>query len=275
MSDIAAQAHAPIGPSLARRGAVLREHRRIVAAILLQDMQTRFGRGYWSYLVVITWPLAHAGVLLSVYILLNRIAPVGDEPALFALTGVLPYILSLYPGRMMAASYLMNRQLLAMPVIKPMHLMASGFIIELIIGSIVFLLLVTVLEMGGVNLWPNDVPQAVAALSATFFLALGLGAFNMVCSALFGTFYITFYVLFMAGIYIGSGVYIPAWLIPESTRRYLDYNPLFNLVEWLRSAYYASYDPDLVNKPLVLGTATVALFLGLAGERFLRNKFFT
>ena len=176
---------------------------------------------------------------------------------------------------MMAASYLMNRQLLAMPVIKPMHLMASGFIIELIIGSIVFLLLVTVLEMGGVNLWPNDVPQAVAALSATFFLALGLGAFNMVCSALFGTFYITFYVLFMAGIYIGSGVYIPAWLIPESTRRYLDYNPLFNLVEWLRSAYYASYDPDLVNKPLVLGTATVALFLGLAGERFLRNKFFT
>ena len=275
VSDIAVPAHAPIGARLARRGEVLREHRRIVAAILLQDMQTRFGRGYFSFLVAVGWPLSHAAFILGGYLLVNRLAPVGDDPAIFAVTGVLPYILCFYPGRMMPFLYLMNRQLLAMPVIRPIHMIVAGFIIEMIIGSIILLLLVAALAMTGVDVWPLDAPQAAAALAATLYLAIGLGAFNVVGTALLGPFYLTFYIVLMIGMYISSGVFIPVWMIPESTRRYLDFNPIFNLVEWLRSAYYASYDPDLVNKPLVLGVATVFLFLGLAGERFLRNKFFT
>ena len=253
----------------------LREHGRIVAAILLQDMQTRFGRGYFSYLVAIGWPLSHAAFMLGGYLLVNRLAPVGDDPAIFAVTGVLPYILCLYPGRMMPVLYLMNRQLLNMPVIKPFHVMSAGLIIEILTGSIVSILIIATLAIVGVDVLPQNVSSAAAALAATLYLAVGLGLFNVVCTAMFGTFYLTFYIVLMIGAYLVSGVYIPIWMIPEPTRSYLLYNPLLNLVEWLRSAYYASYDGDLVNKPLVLGTATVALFLGLLGERFLRNKFFT
>lgn len=56
-------------------------------------------------------------------------------------------------------------------------------------------------------------------------------------------------------------------------REYYSYNPLFQIVEWLRSAYYTSYDPYLVDKAYVIEVASISLVLGLLGERFLRGKF--
>lgn len=250
------------------------EHRRIVAAILMQDMQTRFGRGYFSYIVAIGWPLTHALFIMGGYLLVNRLAPVGDDPTIFALTGVLPYILCLYPGRMMPLIYFQNKQLLNMPVIRPIHIIASGLTIELLTGLIILVLIMVGARLAGVDVVPQDVTLAFDGLLAALYLGIGLGAFNVICSAVIGPFYIVFYIMVMIGLYISSGIYVPSWMIPEATRVYLVYNPLFNLVEWLRSAYYVSYDPDLVNKQLVLGTATLALFLGLLGERFLRNKFY-
>ena len=63
--------------------------------------------------------------------------------------------------------------------------------------------------------------------------------------------------------------------MPESVREYLTYNPLQHLVEWLRSAYYVSYDPELINKSMILWVGGISLTLGLIGERFLRGKFFS
>ncbi|MCB1536047.1 MAG: hypothetical protein KDJ44_15350 [Rhodoblastus sp.] len=254
--------------------APLSASRRIVAAILLQDMQTRFGRSYFSYVVAVAWPLSHAVFIMGAYLLVNELAPVGDDPAIFALTGALPYILCFYPGRTMPIIFLQNRQLLNMPVVRPVHIMASALTIELLTGSIVLILILGGAVIGGVDIVPHDLTTASVAVFATLFLGVGVGAFNVICTAVVGPFYLVFYIVSMIGLYITSGVYVPTWMIPESTRRFVEYNPLFNLVEWMRSAYYASYDPDLVNKPLVLGTATVALFLGLLGERFLRNKFY-
>jgi capsular polysaccharide transport system permease protein len=142
-------------------------------------------------------------------------------------------------------------------------------------GFIVLILILAVAVVGDVDIWPRNLEAACAAIFATLCLGLGLGTFNVVCTALFGPFYVIFYIVSMIGVYVSSGITMPSWLISESTRYYLSYNPLFNLVEWLRSAYYASYDPDLIDKSLVFKTAAIALLLGLLGERLLRNKFYT
>ncbi len=43
-------------------------------------------------------------------------------------------------------------------------------------------------------------------------------------------------------------VYEPSYTFSEEVREYYSYNPLFQIVEWLRSAYYTSYDPHTVDK---------------------------
>jgi capsular polysaccharide transport system permease protein len=267
--------HEPSLPPMARFYFKLADVARIIGAVLLQDMRTRFGRSSLSYLIAVLWPLSHLSFLVLAYLFTTKIAPIGDDPVVFLGTGLLPYILSFYPARMMAFAILQNRQLLNIPLLKPIHLIIGRCILEILTALVVCALFCFILYMLDVDFAPSNPSEAALAIAASIYLGVGLGFFNVVMCALFGQYFIVAYVLSFIALYIFAGIYFPTYMMPEALKSYMLYNPLLNLVEWLRSAYYASYDTGTINKGLVLGVATVSLALGLLGERFLRGKFFT
>lgn len=255
-------------------GAKLRMSARLVGVVLLQDMRTRYGgRNHLGYLVGIALPMLHMSVLTGFYYVRTLIAPVGDSAALFAATGVAPYLLCLYPARQMCGAISDNRQLLNIPLLQPLHLMMSRAILELLSAIVALLLFMGFLEILDTNLWPEDPLEAAQAIGAAIFMGVGLGFFNLVMTALLGPFYQMAFTFLIIGLYITAGVYFPVWSMPEEVRDYAFYNPILQLVEWLRAAYYTSYEPDRINHALVIGVGAAALMLGLMGERFLRGKF--
>jgi capsular polysaccharide transport system permease protein len=256
-------------------GERLAEFRRIIGAVLIHDMRSRFGHSHIGYLIAIAWPLSHIGVLTVGYLFKVTIAPVGDNPTMFVGTGVVPYILCLYPARLLAMAIPQNRQLLNIPVIQPLHLIFSRCILETLNAIIVLALFTSVVSLFDVDILPADTAEAAKAIGAAVFLGIGLGFLNVVMCALVGHFFLVFFYLLMVGLYVLSGVYLPPTAMPESVREYMTYNPLLNLVEWLRSAYYTSYDSELINKAIILWVGGISLMLGLVGERFLRGKFFS
>jgi len=249
------------------------EFRRIMGAVLIQDMRSRFGNSHIGYLIAIAWPLTHIGVITVAYLFRVTIAPVGDSPTMFVGTGIVPYILCLYPARLLAMAIPQNRQLLNIPVIKPFHLIFSRSILETLNAVIVLALFMSIVGLFDVDILPADTAEAAKAIGAAVFLGIGLGFFNVVMCALVGHFFLVFFVLLMIGLYLFSGVYLPPTAMPERVREYMTYNPLLHLVEWLRSAYYTSYDVELINKSIILWVGAVSLTLGLIGERFLRGRF--
>lgn len=251
----------------------LLKFRDLVFATLLLDMRTRFGRSYLGYLIAIAWPLSHLGALTAVYLLRTTVAPVGDSPTIFAATGLVPYILCLYPGRILATTMQQNRHLLSIPIIKPIHMIVSRCILETLNSLVVLFIFCFVIYLFDVEIIPDDVVVAGTAIAAAIYLGLGLGVFNVVMCALAGPMFIVVFVLILAALYITSGVYVPIDYFPDSMREILQYNPLLNIVEWLRAAYYGSYDIDKVNKLWVVLVASTALMLGLLGERVFRGKF--
>jgi len=258
-----------------RLQAKLYEFRRVLGAVLIQDMRTRFGNSHIGYLIAIGWPLSHLGVIILAFLLRTQIAPVGDSPTMFISTGVIPYILCLYPARMMAMAIIQNRQLLNIPVIQPFHLILSRCLLEMLNAVIVLALFMSTIYLFDVDIFPTEPTEAAKAVGAAVFLGVGLGFFNVVMCAIVGHYFLLFFIIVMIFLYIFSGVYIPVSAAPETIREYMLYNPLVHLVEWLRSACYASYETELINKPLVIGVAATSLLLGLIGERFLRGKFFS
>jgi capsular polysaccharide transport system permease protein len=236
-------------------------------------MRTRFGRGYITYLIAIAWPLAHMGFITIAYLLKTQIAPVGDSPAVFIGTGVVPYIVCLYPARIMAYAVIQNKQLLNIPVIQPFHLMVSRCILEMLNAVFALTIFALCLYTLDVEIIPDNFGEAALAVAAAIYLGVGLGFLNVLMCSLCGPYFLVLFVFVMIILYLFSGVYIPMSAMPETVREYAIYNPLLNVVEWLRSAYYASYDSDAINKLLVTGVATICLVLGLLGERFLRGKF--
>lgn len=251
------------------------EFRRIIGAVLIQDMRSRFGHSHIGYLIAIAWPLSHIGIITLTYLLRTSIAPVGDSPTMFVATGVVPYVLCLYPARLLAMAIPQNRQLLNIPVIQPFHLIISRCILETLNAVIVLALFMSVVSLFDVDILPADTAEAAKAIGAAVFLGIGLGFFNVVMYALLGQFFLIFFILLMVGLYVFSGVYMPSTMMPANIREYMAYNPLLHLVEWLRSAYYTSYDSELINKSMILWVGAISLSLGLIGERFLRGKFFS
>lgn len=251
----------------------LKEFWRIVGAVLLQDMRTRFGASYFGYLIAIAWPLAHMVLIIVAYYIRTRLAPVGDSPTMFISTGVIPYILCLYPARLMAMAIVQNRSLLNLPVVYPIHLIVSRCILEMLNAMVVLSIFLFVLYLLDFDVMPTDLSEAMRAVGAAIFLGFGLGFMNISLCLLMGGFFMLFFLLAMAGLYIFSGVYIPTSVMPETVREYIVYNPIFNIVEWMRSAYYTSYDGQAINRTLVVGVGAAGLTIGLAGERFLRGAF--
>jgi capsular polysaccharide transport system permease protein len=258
-----------------RLGECLSEFRRVMGAVMIQDMRTRFGHSLVGYLIAIAWPLSHIGVVTLAFLLKMSIAPVGDSPTVFVSTAIVPYILCLYTGRLLAMAIPQNRQLLNIPVIRPVHLILSRCILEMLNAMVVLALFIFIVSLFDVDLIPEDITEGAKAIGAAVFLGIGLGFFNAVMCMLVGHFFLVFFTVSMIGLYLLSGIYLPPSAMPEDIRQYMAYNPLLQLVEWLRSAYFASYDADLVNKPLILWVGGISLTLGLAGERFLRGKFFS
>jgi capsular polysaccharide transport system permease protein len=249
------------------------EFRRILGAVLLQDMRSRYGNSRLGYLIAIIWPLTHLCVITGLFILRTRIAPLGDSPMLFVATGCIPYILCLYPARYMAMAIPQNRQLLNIPVIKPLHLIISRSILETLNAIIVLAIFVSAIYMFDVEVFPVEPTDAAAAIGAAVFFGIGVGFFNVVMCALVGQFFLVIFLACMIFLYASSGVYLPVSAMPEHLKEYMMYNPILHLVEWLRSAYFASYDSDQINRTLIFSVGAIGFLLGLIGERFLRGKF--
>ena len=250
----------------------IKEFGRVIAVVLLQDMRTRFGSSYLSYLVAIGWPLAHITLLMGIFIFRTAVAPIGDSPSIFILTGLAPFICILYPTRFIGMAFIQNRQLLNIPAIRPMHLVISRCVLESMNSLIVLAIVFFGMTVVDIDVIPADTIEVAAAIGAAMFLGVGFGCFNIILNAIVGPFVAVGFILFVTFLYIFSGVYIPASTLPENYREYMAYNPLFHLVEWLRSAYFLSYDSDGVNKPLIFMVAGVLTLIGLAGERFIRGK---
>lgn len=253
----------------------LRAVSHLIGAVLLQDMRTRFGASYLGYLIAIAWPLTHLCIITTLYYFRTMIAPVGDSTTMFIATGAIPYILCLYPARLVSLAIPQNKQLLNIPVLKPFHLIVSRSILEILNAVVVLAIFLFGLWMFDVDIVPNDLVEASKAVGSAIFLGVGLGVFNTAMCAIVGNYFLMAFSICIIVLYIFSGVYIPVWALPETAKEYMEYNPLFHIVEWLRSAYYSSYDMELVNKTLIFGVGGVALAIGLVGERFVRGKFFT
>jgi capsular polysaccharide transport system permease protein len=244
---------------------------RVIKAIVLRDMQSRFGRTLWGSLIIVAWPLSHLVVLVSVYVFVRRVIPIGSDSAIFFGTGVLPYIFCLYPARFIMISLATNRSLLGLPAVKPSDIIIARCIVEVVSAFWVTCIFILGLFIFGVDALPHHVNDAILAVLATLYLAVAMGWTAAVMFALIRG-WLAVQIGFFILMYMGSGVFFIPTNLPAKFRDILWYNPLLHSVEWLRSAYYEGYGYGMLSKSYLVAYATIVLFIGIVLERATRGR---
>jgi capsular polysaccharide transport system permease protein len=246
---------------------------RVLHALMLRDIHTRFGSAF-GFLLVIAWPLTHIVALVAINVLAGRVAPYGDNAALWFATGIVPFMCFSYMSRFTMMGIALNKPLLSFPAITITDILFARALVELLNASLVIIIVAIIFYFLGIDFAPANTQQAAYAILASILLGLGFGVINGIVAAMI-PFWITVYNLSMIVMWIGSGVLFVPDALPAQLRDALALQPWLQIVEWMRSAYFEGYGVEILNKSYVLAWGGATLFLGLAFERVFRGRMLT
>lgn len=250
---------------------MLKAQGRVLGALILRDLKTRFFGNELGFLLAIGWPLSHILILLAINTMMGRAAPYGESEALWFATGVIPFMAFSYMSRWIMMGIAVNSPLLSFPTVKVTDIMFARAIVEVLSAGSVVLIMFAVFWFFEIDFMPRDVVQAALALMANMLLGLGMGVLNAPIAAAL-PFWIIGYSLLTIFFWISAGVFFVPDALPEPARTYLSYLPTLQGVEWMRSAYYQGYGAGILDRAYLVSFGVVSLFIGLGIERLVRGK---
>jgi capsular polysaccharide transport system permease protein len=247
-----------------------KRQRRVLFALMLRNIRTRFFGNGLGYLLGIAWPLTHILLLVGMFMLSGRAAPFGDSTVLFVGTGVVPFMTFSYLARLMMLSVLKARPLLSFPEVRVLDVLIATALLEMLAASCVTIVLVFIAWFAGIDVIPRDIVQAACAFGTAILLGLGLGLLNSVI-ALAMPAWIAGYALVNIFLWLSAGVFFVPDALPAFLREALWYHPVLQVIEWTRSAYYEGYGGLVLNRGYAIGFGLVTVCLGLFLERMMRG----
>jgi capsular polysaccharide transport system permease protein len=271
VSDLARDAGLPGATGeLARTLRGFRLQWRVIHALLLREMQTRFGRNQLGFLWLFLEPLMLAGAIATIKWALDVHRYAGIPVFVFALVGYLPYftfraIVSRAPGTLHAnMTLLYHAQIKLIDVVLARHMLELGAIIT-----------VMSLIVGGVALWadmpPNSIPVLLLGLVLLFLYAHGLGLLAAAAAAASEVAERLVHPLVYLSLPL-SGALFPLHSLPPSLREILLWNPQVSMHEMVREGFFGNLLPSYFDVPYTAFCVTVVNLLGLAALRAVRPR---
>jgi capsular polysaccharide transport system permease protein len=234
---------------------------RVLFALVVREMSTKFGRSYGGYVWAIAEPLGGIVLLNIAFSLTVRKPPLGTNFALFYATGIVPFFLFTGVSAAVGAAISTNRGLLHYPVVSPLDAVFGKFILNFLT-----MLVVGILLAGGIILFYRlpvtlDPVAALTGFTLTGLLGLGVGTLNCVLFGVFPTWRNVWSVL-TKPLFVVSGTFFIYESAPYAFQQIMWYNPLVHAVAEVRAGFYGSYDPYYVSVLYVLAVAGGTFLVG-------------
>lgn len=245
---------------------------RIIHALMLRDMRTRFGHMKLGYVWALLEPLSHLLTLGTVFAAMNHAPPpIGTSLFLYYVTGLLPYLMFSHVSNEVMGSVQANRSVLQLPLVRRPDVLAARAALqlatELMVGIVVFSVAALLGEQGV----PHDPLTSAAAIAGLWLFAVGVGSVNLVVNDMFPS-WDTFYAALVRMLYFASGIYYSPISMPGSVRDVLAWNPILQGIELFRTGFFRGYEPHWVAPGYFATCVTGVLLIGLCLERALRSR---
>src|SRR5690606_30187526 len=226
-------------PRLKARGGLQVMHASI-RALLLRELQTRFGQYRLGYLWVFLEPLLTIGVMVVLFgTVMQRTLP-GMDYAVFLINGIIPFFMFRTGVTLAISATESNRGLFSYRPVKPIDALLARNVLEFLLKFTAYIAFTAAFVWFGYNISFEQIPQLLGYWSLLFI-------FMMACSLIFvviGDFskeLNKFLSVFFLILYFLSGILYSIHIIPAEYREYLLYNSLIHIFELMRHAVAPSY----------------------------------
>ena len=245
---------------------------RVVHALMLREVKSRFGRQKLGYLWAVLEPAAFVTIFAIMFAFGDALRVSGMPVVPFMITGFTPFLLFRSTMSQTIGAIETNRILLTFPQVTPTDLVFARALLEIATLTTVFIIILAGAYMLGFHFEverPLEVMAAVGCLAAT---GLGLGACFAAITPFFRSTQMVVGMIAGRPLFFISGLFFTAEMMPSGVREILLLNPILHMIEWLRSAFFKEFESQYMNIEYAVGTALVTLCFGLLLLRGLRKK---
>lgn len=244
---------------------------RVIHALMIRELTTRFGRENIGFLWIMVEPLLFAGLVAIMWRFMKGPEEHGISIVAFVITGYIPITLFRHGVARSVSVFVANSSLLYHRQIKIFDFVLVRFLIEVLGGMMAYVFIATILIAFGEFPVPDNIGLLIAGwfLYAlfSFSICVVVAPLSEMSEVMEKFIPVTTYIMIPF-----SGLFTMAsWLTP-SMREYLLWSPFVNAMELMRegvwgnkvTAYYNIWNPIICS--------VVFLVLGLAMCRSIRKN---
>lgn len=234
-----------------------------VKALFLREIKTRFGKYRLGYLWAILEPTAHLLILLAIFgYIMHRNMPDISFPV-FLLNGLIPYFLFSNISIRSIGAIEASLGLFNYRPVKPIDTIIARVILELLIYSGVYIILMAVVGLLGEEFSIANILVLIATWMLLIIFSFGMGLIFMVVGNAFPETE-KFLPIIIKPLYFISCVMFPLHAIPKDYWPYLLWNPIVHVIELSRESVVSGYISDGASLSYLMFCALASLFLGMA-----------
>lgn len=214
----------------------------VVSALLLREVQSRFGRSRVGFIWALLEPIAHVvvPVVLFGYVFDRQVA--GLEYPVFLLYGLLPFVLFKNVCFQTMDGVNANRGLLSYRQVHLIDVFIARAISNVVIEVMLFIIVFTGLALLDYDVLPEWPIEVAGVVAVAVLLGLGFGMLFAALCSLVPDARSVIRIMF-APLYLMSGVMYPVSRFPNEIVEWLSYNPLLHLIEFSRVSAMVNYKP--------------------------------
>lgn len=235
---------------------------RTIAALMLREMSTTYGRSMLGYLWAVLEPVAGIMLMTFIFSFAFRAPPIGTNFPLFYASGILPFMAYMDIGQKISVSLRFSKSLMFYPGVTFIDAIVARFLINaltfVMVAVIVYGLIFLFFRLNAII----DLPAILLAFAMAFALGLGIGTLNCFLLSSYPLWERAWAVI-TRPLFIVSCIFYIFDSIPEPYRGWLCWNPLVHIVGQARKGFYATYDGAYVSPLYVLTISAVTFAAGL------------
>lgn len=214
-------------------------NRRVIGALLIREMLTRYGRNNIGFLWLFVEPMVFV-FLIAMFWAATRVIHGSNVPIVaFALTGYCSLLLWRTTASRCIGAVKSNRPLLFHRQVTILDIFTARIVLEFMAVTTALTVLAIVLNLFAFLPLPEDVLQVLAAWMLLAWFAAGLG---LTIGGLSEKFPVIgrFWHPFSYALMIVSGVAFLVESLPPATRELVLWVPMINAVEYMREGWFGS-----------------------------------
>ncbi|GAA6135050.1 ABC transporter permease [Oceaniserpentilla sp. 4NH20-0058] len=248
--------------------------RDTVHALIMREINTRFGSSKLGYFWALAEPAAQAAVLAILFSIIGRSSLSGVPVVVFMMVGLVPFKFFTKLITQLADSVDANKALLSYRQVGPLDPFCARLIIEVVTFILVFLILMVILAWFGYDVMPQDLLGLLYASLLLVYLSVGLGLVLCTITSIWEDFEKVLQMMMRPLIFV-SGVFFAATMIPAQYWYVVTWNPVFHLIEMMREAMFVTYTSPVADPTYVIIVSFVINALGLMMFSVNKQRFLT